>query len=100
MQWSPSATAVRLFEAWYNFGMDKKFKIYGGYSMHQACRSLDERAIGMIGNSLHYAAGLDTPKNKTFGRPRSAKKYKRLPPGSPSPAYTASLWSKQRRSDR
>ncbi|HET7154165.1 MAG TPA: ABC transporter substrate-binding protein, partial [Hyphomicrobiaceae bacterium] len=61
------ADRVRLFEAWFNFGMDKKFKIYGGYWMHQdVLPQLDERAIGMIGNSLHYAAGLDTPENNAF----------------------------------
>ena len=35
--------------------------------MHQdALPQMDDRAIGMIGNSLHYAAGLDTPANKAF----------------------------------
>ncbi len=61
------ADRIRLFEAWFSFGMDKKFKIYGGYWMHQdVLPQMDDRAIGMIGNSLHYAAGLDTPENKTF----------------------------------
>ena len=61
------ADRIRLFEAWFSFGMDKKFKIYGGYWMHQdVLPQMDDRAIGMIGNSLHYAAGLDTPENKAF----------------------------------
>ena len=61
------ADRIRLFEAWFNFGMEKKHKIYGGYWMHQdALPQMDDRAIGMIGNSLHYAAGLDTPENKAF----------------------------------
>jgi hypothetical protein len=31
--------------------------------MHQdVLPQMDDRAIGMIGNSLHYAAGLDTPE--------------------------------------
>ena len=48
------ADRIRLFEAWFSFGMDKKFKIYGGYWMHQdALPQMDDRAIGMIGNSLH-----------------------------------------------
>ena len=64
--------------------MDKKFKIYGGYWMHQdALPQMDDRAIGMIGNSLHYAAGLDTPANKTFVD-AFAKKHSACRPGSRS----------------
>ena len=88
------ADRVRLFEAWFNFGMDKKFKVYGGYWMHQdVLPQLDERAIGMIGNSLHYAAGLDTPENNAFTA-AFAKKYKRLPSWFAESAYTAGLWTK------
>ena len=88
------ADRVRLFEAWFNFGMDKKFKIYGGYWMHQdVLPQLDERAIGMIGNSLNYAAGLDTPENNAFTA-AFAKKYKRLPSWFAESGYTASLWTK------
>src|SRR5262245_49037208 len=61
------ADRIRLFEAWFGFGMDKKFKIYGGYWMHQdVLPQMDDRAIDMIGNSLHYATGLDTPENTAF----------------------------------
>ena len=85
---------ARLFEAWFNFGMDKKKKIYGGYWMHQdALPQMDDRAIGLIGNSLHYAAGLDTPENKAFSTAFAAK-YKRLPSWFAESAYTAGLWSK------
>jgi len=85
---------VRLFEAWFNFGMDKKHKIYGGYWMHQdALPQMDDRAIGLIGNSLHYAAGLDTPENKAFTE-AFARKYKRLPSWFAESAYTTGLWSK------
>jgi branched-chain amino acid transport system substrate-binding protein len=88
------ADRIRLFEAWFGFGMDKKFKIYGGYWMHQdALPLMDDRAIGMIGNSLHYAAGLDTPENKAF-TDAFAKKYKRLPSWFAESAYTASLWTR------
>lgn len=87
------ADRIRLFEAWFGFGMDKKFKIYGGYWMHQdALPQMDDRAIGMIGNSLHYAAGLDTPDNKAFVD-AFAKKHKRLPSWFSESAYTASLWT-------
>jgi branched-chain amino acid transport system substrate-binding protein len=88
------ADRIRLFEAWFSFGMDKKFKIYGGYWMHQdALPQMDDRAIGMIGNSLHYAAGLDTPANKKFVD-AFARKYKRLPSWFSESAYTASLWTR------
>ena len=88
------ADRIRMFEAWFSFGMDKKFKIYGGYWMHQdALPQMDDRAVGMIGNSLHYAAGLDTPENKAF-TDAFAKKYKRLPSWFAESAYSASLWTK------
>jgi branched-chain amino acid transport system substrate-binding protein len=85
---------VRLFEAWFNFGMDKKFKIYGGYWMHQdVLPQMDDRAIGLIGNSLHYAAGLDTPENRAF-TDAFARKHKRLPSWFAESAYTAGLWTR------
>jgi branched-chain amino acid transport system substrate-binding protein len=88
------ADRIRLFEAWFGFGMDKKFKIYGAYWMHQdALPQMDDRAIGMIGNSLHYAAGSDTPENKAFVD-AFAKKHKRLPSWFAESAYTASLWTR------
>lgn len=85
---------VRLFEAWFNFGMDKKKKIFGGYWMQQdVLPQMDDRAIGLIGNSLHYAAGLDTPENKAFVD-AFATKYKRLPSWFAESAFTAGLWTK------
>ncbi len=88
------ADRIRLFESWFSFGMDKKFKIYGGYWMHQdALPQMDDRAIGMIGNSLHYAVGIDTPDNKAFVD-AFAKKHKRLPSWFSESAYTASLWTR------
>ena len=88
------ADRVRLFEAWFTFGMEKKFKIYGAYWMQQdALPQMDERAVGMIGNSLHYATGLDTPENKAFVD-AFAKKHKRLPSWFAESAYTASLWTR------
>ena len=85
---------VRLFEAWFNFGMDKKKKIFGGYWMQQdVLPQMDDRAIGLIGNALHYAAGLDTPENKAFVD-AFATKYKRLPSWFAESAFTAGLWTK------
>ena len=85
---------LRMFEAWFNFGMDKKLKIHGGYWMHQdVLPQMDDRAIGLIGNSLHYAAGLDTPENRAF-TDAFARKHKRLPSWFAESAYTAGLWTK------
>jgi branched-chain amino acid transport system substrate-binding protein len=88
------ADRIRLFEAWFGFGMEKKYKIHGGYWMHQdALPQMDDRAIGMISNSLHYAAGLDTPENKAF-TDAFAKKYKRLPSWFAESAYTTGMWTR------
>jgi branched-chain amino acid transport system substrate-binding protein len=85
---------LRLYEAWFSFGMDKKHKIYGGYWMHQdVLPQMDERAIGLIGNSLHYAAGLDTPENRAFTE-AFARKHKRLPSWFAESGYTSALWVK------
>lgn len=85
---------VRLFEAWFNFGMDKKKKIYGGYWLHQdVLPQMDDRIVGLIGNSLHFAAGLETPEMKTFVD-AFARKYRRLPSWFGESAYTAGLWAK------
>jgi branched-chain amino acid transport system substrate-binding protein len=62
--------------------------------MHQdVLPQMDDRALGLIGNSLHYAAGLDTPENKAFTE-AFARKYKRLPSWFAESAYTAALWTK------
>jgi branched-chain amino acid transport system substrate-binding protein len=88
------ADRVRLFEAWFGFGMDKKKKIYGAYWMQQdVLPQMDDRAIGLIGNSLNYAAGLDTPENKAFTT-AFAKQYKRLPSWFGESAFSAGLWIK------
>src|SRR5690606_10841134 len=88
------ADRVRLFEAWFNFGMDKRKKIFGGYWMQQdVLPQFDDRAIGMYGNSLNYAAGIDTPENKAFTM-AFAKAYKRRPSWCGKSAYTVVLWTK------
>ena len=88
------ADRVRLFEAWFNFGMDKKRKIFGAYWLQQdVLPQMDDRAIGLVGNALHYAAGLDTPENRAF-TDAFARKHKRLPSWFAESAYTAGLWTK------
>jgi branched-chain amino acid transport system substrate-binding protein len=88
------ADRVRLFEAWFNFGMDKKRKIFGAYWLQQdVLPQMDDRAIGLVGNALHYAAGLDTPENRAF-TDAFARKHKRLPSWFAESAYTAGLWTR------
>ncbi len=85
---------IRFFEAWYNFGYDKKFKLHGGYWLHEdAIPQIDARAVGLISNSVHYVAGIDTPENKAFVDDY-ARRYKKLPSWFAESAYTAGLWTK------
>jgi branched-chain amino acid transport system substrate-binding protein len=88
------ADRIRMFEAWFGFGMEKKFKLYGGYWMQEdALPQMDDRAIGLIGNSLHYVSGIDSPANKKFVD-AFAGRYKRLPSWFAESGYTGSLWTK------
>jgi branched-chain amino acid transport system substrate-binding protein len=88
------ADRIRLFEEWFNYGMDKKHKIYGGYWLQQdMLPQLDDRAIGLVSNSLNYASGLDTPENKAF-TDAYARKHKKLPSWFAESAFTAGLWVK------
>ncbi len=88
------ADRIRLFEDWFNFGMDKKHKLYGMYWLQEDMLSqIDDRAVGLVSNSLHYVSGIDTPENKAFVD-AYATKYKRLPSWFAESAYTAGLWVK------
>ncbi len=88
------ADRIRLFEDWFNFGMDKKHKIYGTYWLQEdMLPQIDDRAVGLISNSLHYVSGIDTPENKAFVDAYVAK-HKRLPSWFAESAYTAGLWVK------
>ncbi len=88
------ADRIRLFEDWFNFGMDKKMKIVGGYWLQEdMLPQLDDRAVGLVANSLQYAAGIDTPENNAFVD-AYAKAYKKLPSWFSESSYTAGLWTK------
>ena len=89
------ADRVRLFEAWFNFGMDKKQKIYGGYWLQQdVLPQMDDRAVGLIGNSLHLRRGHRHAREQGVRRRRSPRRTSGCRPGSPSARYTAGLWTK------
>jgi len=84
---------VRLFEAWYGFGMDKKKKIYAATGCTRTrcpargpCRRHD-RQFAALCSGARYAGeqGVHT---------EFAKRYNRLPSWFGESAYTAGLWVK------
>ena len=84
----------RLFEQWFDFGYDRKFKVYGNYwLLNDVLPEVDDRAIGLISQALHYAAGLDTPENKAFVN-AFAKRYKVVPSYFAENYYSTALWAK------
>ncbi len=85
---------IRLFEAWFNFGYDKKFKLHGGYWLHEdAIPQIDDRAAGLITNAVHYVAGINTPENKAFVD-AYYKRSKKIPSWFAESSYTAGNWTK------
>jgi len=86
---------IRLFEAWFNFGFDKKkYKIYGNYWLHaDALPEVDDRALGLISNCLVYSTGIDTPENKAFVD-SFIKKYKTVPSWMAESGFSSALWAK------
>lgn len=88
------ADRIRLFEDWFSFGADKKHKLYGGYWLHEdMLPQIDDRAVGLISNSVHYVAGIDTPENKAFVD-EYVRRYKRMPSWFAESAYTAGMFLK------
>lgn len=88
------ADRIRLFDAWFDFGMNRKHKIFGNYWLHSdALPQVDDRAIGLVSNCLSYSAGIDTPENIAFVD-AFAKKYKMIPSWMAESAYSSGLWVK------
>jgi branched-chain amino acid transport system substrate-binding protein len=84
----------RLFEQWFDFGYDRKFKIYGNYWLREeVLRQVDDRAVGLISNALHWGAGIETPESKKFVD-AYAKKYKQVPAFFAEHNYSTMLWAK------
>lgn len=87
------ADRLRLFEQWFEFGMDQRFDAHGIYWMQaDVVPELDDRAVGLISMSLNYLEGIDTPTNKEFAD-AFATKYGRLPAHFAEGSYTASVWA-------
>ncbi len=88
------ADSNRLFEQWFDFGYDRKYKVYGNYWIRaEVLRQVDDRAVGLISKSLQYAAGVDTPENKAF-LDAFVKKYRLLPTFFAESNYATGLWAK------
>ncbi len=87
------ADRVRLFDAWFDFGMDHRHDIIGTYWLQEdALPQVDDRAVGLISNSLNYVAGIETPENEAFVE-AYAEAHNRIPSWFAESGYTASLWA-------
>jgi branched-chain amino acid transport system substrate-binding protein len=85
---------LRLLEQWYDFGYDRKLKVNGLYwLMSDVLPEASDRAVGLIGASLIWADGLDTPEAKAF-IDAYARKYKQVPSWFAETNYSTGLWTK------
>jgi branched-chain amino acid transport system substrate-binding protein len=85
---------LRLLEQWFDFGYDRKYKIHGLYwLMSDVLPEASDRAVGLIGASLIWADGLETPEAKAF-IDAYARKYRQLPSWFAEANYTTGLWAK------
>jgi branched-chain amino acid transport system substrate-binding protein len=85
---------LRLLEQWYDFGYDRKYKIHGLYwMMSDVLPEASDRAVGLIGGSLIWADGLDTPEAKAF-IDAYARKYKQIPSWFAEANYATGVWTK------
>lgn len=85
---------LRLLEQWHDFGYDRKYKIHGLYwLMSDILPEASDRAVGMIGASLIWADGLETPEAKAF-IDAYARKYRQIPSWFSEANYSTGLWAK------
>lgn len=85
---------LRLLEQWYDFGYDRKYKIHGLYwMMSDVLPEASDRAVGLIGASLIWADGLETPEARAFVD-AYAKKYRQMPSWFAEANYSTGLWTK------
>lgn len=84
----------RLFEQWFDFGYDRKFKIYGNYWLREeVLRQVDDRAVGLISMALQWGSGVETPETRKFVE-MYARKYKQLPAFFAEHNYATMVWAK------
>jgi branched-chain amino acid transport system substrate-binding protein len=85
---------LRFFEQWFDFGYNRKFKVYGLHWLQaDALQELDDRAVGLISQALPWCQGLDTPENKAF-MDAFVKKHRKIPSYIVEMAYTSGLYVK------
>ncbi len=88
------ADRIRIFDAWFDFGMDRRHQLVGLYWLQEdALPQIDDRAVGLISNSLNYVGGIDTPENEAFVT-AFAEAYGKIPSWFAESGYTASLWAR------
>lgn len=84
---------IRLLEQWFDFGYDRKYKIHGSsWLMADILPEVGDRAVGLIGQSLHYTEGLESPEMKLFVD-AFANKYRYIPAFYAESAYTTGRWA-------
>ena len=56
-----------LLEQWFDFGLDEQYDVHSPFWLaSDTLPDMDERAVGLVGNSVLWAEGLDTPEAVTF----------------------------------
>lgn len=84
---------LRLLEQWFDFGFNERFQIYGTYwLLADILVEMDDKAVGLIGHSLHWAEGLETPEATAFVN-AFAEAYGYVPAYFAENAYTTALWA-------
>lgn len=84
---------LRLLEQWHEFGYDEQFDIHGNYwLLADILPEMDDRAVGKIGHSLHWAEGLQTEEAQEFTN-AFAEEYDYLPAYFGESAYATALWA-------
>ncbi len=58
----------RFIETWFDFGYDKRFKLFGlNLLQTDALNDMDDdRVVGLISVAQNYSQGIDSPENKAF----------------------------------
>lgn len=91
---SVGAEQARLFEDWFNFGYDQKFKVFGSWWLTEdSLPTMDDRAIGLIGASHAFFSGIQTPEAEAFVNDFAAK-FNRLPSFYAATSYDTAHWLK------
>ncbi len=81
-----------LLEQWFDFGLDEQYEIYSPFWLaSDTLPEMDERAVGIVGNSLLWAEGLQTPEAVEFVN-AFAERYDYAPAIYAEYTYSAALW--------